>query len=175
MQSLRIVIAGPFDAGKTTFIKAISEITVLSTERQVSDPSGHGGAETTVAMDFGRVTVSDDVVLYLFGTPGHERFSFMWDALSEGMLGFVVLFDGSSQTSVTETQSMLEYFSGMPDVHFVVAANRVRPDDADRLEQLRKDLDLDVSVPLIVVDARDRESAKAVIVRLLEDILSHLA
>jgi signal recognition particle receptor subunit beta len=175
MQSLRIVIAGPFDAGKTTFIKAISEITVLSTERQVSDPSGHSGAETTVAMDFGRVTVSDDVVLYLFGTPGHERFSFMWDALSEGMLGFVVLFDGSSQSSVSETRSMLEYFSGMLDAHFVVAANRVKPEDTDKLEQLRRDLELDDSVPLIAVDSRDRESAKAVIVRLLEDILSHLA
>jgi signal recognition particle receptor subunit beta len=115
------------------------------------------------------------VVLYLFGTPGHERFSFMWDALSEGMLGFVVLFDGSSQSSVSETRSMLEYFSGMLDAHFVVAANRVKPEDTDKLEQLRRDLELDDSVPLIAVDSRDRESAKAVIVRLLEDILSHLA
>ena len=86
MQSVKIVITGPFNAGKTSLIKAVSEITVLSTERQVSDSSGEGDGETTVAMDFGRITVSDDVVLYLFGTPGQARFSFMWETLSEGML-----------------------------------------------------------------------------------------
>jgi len=86
MQSVKIVVTGPFNAGKTTFIKAVSEITVLSTEREVSDVSGEGTGETTVAMDFGRITVSDDVVLYLFGTPGQSRFSFMWETLSEGCL-----------------------------------------------------------------------------------------
>ncbi len=77
MQSVKIVITGPFNAGKTTFIKAVSEITVLSTERRVTEGTELGAGETTVAMDFGRITVSDDVVLYLFGTPGQERFSFM--------------------------------------------------------------------------------------------------
>ena len=175
MQSVKIVIAGPFDAGKTTFIKSISEITVLSTERQVSDPSGRGGSETTVAMDFGRVTISDDIVLYLFGTPGQERFSFMWDTLSEGMLGFVVLFDGSSNTSVTEAQSMLEYFGRMAEVSYVVAANRVSPDDTDRLGHLRADLALDAAVPLLAVDSRDRGSVKAVILTLLNEILASLS
>ncbi len=100
MQSVKVVVTGPFNAGKTTFIKAVSEITVLSTERQVSDASQEGVGETTVAMDFGRITVSDDVVLYLFGTPGQERFSFMWETLSEGMLGFVLLVDADEPESV---------------------------------------------------------------------------
>ena len=102
MQSVKVVVTGPFNAGKTTFIKAVSEITVLSTERQVSDASGEGKGETTVAMDFGRITISDDVVLYLFGTPGQQRFSFMWETLSEGMLGFVVLVDALADDSITE-------------------------------------------------------------------------
>ena len=171
---MKIVIAGPFDAGKTTFIKSISEITVLSTERQVSDPSGRAGSETTVAMDFGRVTISDDIVLYLFGTPGQERFSFMWDTLSEGMLGFIVLIDGSSNASVTEAQSMLEYFGQMAEVNYVVAANRVSPDDTEKLDRLRADLSLDEAVPLLATDARDRASVKAVILALLNDILANL-
>ena len=87
MQSVKVVVTGPFNAGKTTFIKSVSEITVLSTERQVSETSGDGGGETTVAMDFGRITVSDDVVLYLFGTPGQARFSFMWKPSQKGCSG----------------------------------------------------------------------------------------
>src|SRR5512136_2326120 len=109
MQSVKVVVTGPFNAGKTTFIKAVSEITVLSTERQVSDVSGEGSGETTVAMDFGRITVSDDVVLYLFGTPGQSRFSFMWDTLSEGMLGFVVLLDGTNRESISDARAMIQY------------------------------------------------------------------
>src|SRR5512132_1646072 len=110
MQSVKVVVTGPFNAGKTTSIKAVSEITVLSTERQISDVSGEGSGETTVAMDFGRITISDDVVLYLFGTPGQQRFSFMWETLSEGMLGFVLLVDALSSDSVTEAVAMIDFF-----------------------------------------------------------------
>ncbi|MDP2233012.1 MAG: ATP/GTP-binding protein, partial [Actinomycetota bacterium] len=111
MQSVKVVVTGPFNAGKTTFIKAVSEITVLSTERQVSDASGEGGGETTVAMDFGRITVSDNVVLYLFGTPGQERFSFMWETLSEGMLGFVLLVDAQAPDTIEDARSMIRFFT----------------------------------------------------------------
>src|SRR5512139_4162430 len=125
MQSVKVVITGPFNAGKTTFIKAVSEITVLSTEREVSDISGEGGGETTVAMDFGRITVTDDVVLYLFGTPGQSRFSFMWETLSEGMLGFVLLVDASDRGMVADAKEMIEFFTERSDVPFVVAVNKV--------------------------------------------------
>jgi small GTP-binding protein len=175
MQSVKVVVTGPFNAGKTTFIKAVSEITVLSTERQVSDASGEGRGETTVAMDFGRITVSDDVVLYLFGTPGQQRFSFMWETLSEGMLGFVLLVDSTSSESVKEAVEMIGFFTGMSDVPFVVAANKVAADDTETLESVRARLGLSPEVPLLPVDARDRESVKGVLLGLLYRILDSMS
>jgi signal recognition particle receptor subunit beta len=170
MQSVKVVVTGPFNAGKTTFIKSVSEITVLSTERRVSDASGEGAGETTVAMDFGRITISDDVVLYLFGTPGQQRFSFMWETLSEGMLGFVVLVDALEEDSIKEA-----VFTGMSDVPFVVAANKVVPEDVETLSTLRTRLSLDESVALLPCDARDRESVKSVLLGLLYRILDSMA
>jgi small GTP-binding protein len=175
MQSVKVVVTGPFNAGKTTFIKAVSEITVLSTERQVSDASGAGHGETTVAMDFGRITVSDDVVLYLFGTPGQQRFSFMWETLSEGMLGFVLLVDSTSEDSIKEAVEMIGFFTGMSDVPFVVAANKVAADDTDKLASVRTRLGLSSDVPLLPVDARDRESVKGVLLGLLYRILDSMS
>ncbi len=175
MQSVKVVVTGPFNAGKTTFIKAVSEITVLSTERQITDVSGEGRGETTVAMDFGRITISDDVVLYLFGTPGQQRFSFMWETLSEGMLGFVVLVDALADASITEAVSMIEFFTGMSDVPFVVAANKVAADDVATLSSLRSRLGLSEDVPLLAVNARDRESVKGVLLGLLYQILDSMS
>ncbi|MHB1451901.1 MAG: GTP-binding protein [Coriobacteriia bacterium] len=174
MQSVKVVVTGPFNAGKTTFIKAVSEITVLSTERQISDTSGEGSGETTVAMDFGRITVSDDVVLYLFGTPGQERFSFMWETLSEGMLGFVLLVDAEDEESFEGAKSMIAFFRNMSDVPFVVAANKVPATDIKRLRQVRSAIALDDTVPLLPVDARDKESVKAVLLGLLYRILDSM-
>lgn len=175
MQSVKVVVTGPFNAGKTTFIKSVSEITVLSTERQVSDISGEGGGETTVAMDFGRITISDDVVLYLFGTPGQERFSFMWETLSEGMLGFVLLVDGLSPESISDARSMIEFFTSMSDVPFVVAANKISGDDVASLARIRSELDLPSEVPLLPCDARSKESVKAVLLGLLYRILESMS
>lgn len=171
MQSVKVVVTGPFNAGKTTFIKSVSEITVLSTERQISDVSGEGGGETTVAMDFGRITISDDVVLYLFGTPGQARFSFMWETLSEGMLGFVLIVDATDPQNVMDAKEMIEFFTQMSDVPFVVAANKVEASDADALSRVRAQLALADAVPLFPVDARDKESVKAVLLGLLYEIL----
>lgn len=175
MQSVKVVVTGPFNAGKTTFIKSVSEITVLSTERQVSDVSGEGGGETTVAMDFGRITISDDVVLYLFGTPGQERFSFMWETLSEGMLGFVLLVDGLSPESVADARSMIEFFTNMSDVPFVVAANKIASEDAASLARIRAELGLPADVPLLPCDARSKESVKSVLLGLLYRILESMS
>lgn len=174
MQSVKVVVTGPFNAGKTTFIKAVSEITVLSTERQVSDVSGEGSGETTVAMDFGRITVSDEVVLYLFGTPGQERFSFMWETLSEGMLGFVLLVDVTDESTYEDARGMISFFRDMSDVPFVVAANKVAADDTDTIRQLRERLALDDAIPLLPVDARDKDSVKAALLGLLYEILESM-
>ena len=174
MQSVKVVVTGPFNAGKTTFIKSVSEITVLSTERQISDVAGEGSGETTVAMDFGRITVSDDVVLYLFGTPGQSRFSFMWETLSEGMLGFVLLVDATERATFADAKEMIGFFSEMSDVPFVVAANKVEADDVDTIRTIRTDLELADSVPLLPVDARNKESVKAVLLGLLYEILESM-
>lgn len=175
MQSVKVVVTGPFNAGKTTFIKAVSEITVLSTERQVSAASGEGSGETTVAMDFGRITISDDVVLYLFGTPGQQRFSFMWETLSEGMLGFVLLVDAEDKDSYEDAKSMIEFFRNMSDVPFVVAANKVPPTDMKTLRAVRTAIGLADEIPLLPVDARDKESVKAVLLGLLYRILDSMS
>jgi uncharacterized protein len=174
MQSVKVVVTGPFNAGKTTFIKAVSEITVLSTERQVSSTSGEGDGETTVAMDFGRITVSDDVVLYLFGTPGQERFSFMWETLSEGMLGFVLLVDADEPPTFGDARQMIDFFTEMSDVPFVVAANKVAADDEEKLRAVRVELGLADDVALLPVDSRDRDSVKSVLLGLLYEILKSM-
>lgn len=170
MQSVKIVVTGPFNAGKTTFIKSVSEITVLSTEREVSDETPGAGGETTVAMDFGRITVADDVVLYLFGTPGQERFSFMWETLSEGMLGFILLVDATDTSSMDDAAAIVSFFRAMSSVPFVIAANRVDSQNG-ALESLRERLGLESSVEVLAVDARDRESVKNVLLALLHRIL----
>ncbi len=174
MQSVKVVVTGPFNAGKTTFIKAVSEITVLSTERQISDTSTEGSGETTVAMDFGRITVSTMSSLYLFGTPGQSRFSFMWETLSEGMLGFVLIVDAMEPQTLEDARGMIEFFTEMSDVPFVVAANKVAAEDVAQLQQVRADLALDPSVPLLSVDARDRDSVKSVLLGLLYEILESM-
>jgi hypothetical protein len=174
MQSVKVIVTGPFNAGKTTFIKAVSEIMVLSTERQISDASGEGGGETTVAMDFGRITISDDVVLYLFGTPGQQRFSFMWETLSEGMLGFVLIVDAEDEGSFEDAKAMISFFKEMSDVPFVVAANKVPPTDVKTLRRVRSAIALEDTVPLLPVDAREKESVKAVLLGLLYRILDSM-
>lgn len=171
MQSVKVVITGPFNAGKTTFIKTISEIAVLSTERQVSDSAPEAGDETTVAMDFGRITVSDDVVLYLFGTPGQERFSFMWETLSEGMLGFVVLVDALAPEAFEDAKNILKFFQSLSDVPYVVAANRADDTQEDLLSDIRTQLELPTSVRLVACNALDRESVKHSLLTLLYTIV----
>ena len=113
--AVKIVVTGPFGAGKTTLIRTISEITVLSTERELSsaDEIRADKAQTTVAMDFGRIGIDSDLVLYLFGTPGQDRFEFMWEVLGEGMLGYVLMVDASRPESVAEATTILAAFRRM--------------------------------------------------------------
>ena len=107
MQTVKIVVTGPFNAGKTEFIQSVSEIDVVSTERKISSKKEKVKEATTVAMDFGRITVDEDLVLYLFGTPGQKRFDFMWEILSEGMLGFIVIVDSNRPETFREARTIL--------------------------------------------------------------------
>ena len=170
----KIVVTGPFAAGKTTLIRTISEITVLSTEKDITDDTRSRKAETTVAMDFGRITIDRDLVLYLFGTPGQERFDFMWEILGEGMLGYVLMLDSTRGDSAEEARTILEAFRRMARVPFVVALNRAEGLDPAEEARVRDVLDIDPDVPVVPCDATDRESVKAVLLALLYAVLDSL-
>ena len=109
-QAVKMVVTGPFSSGKTQFIQTISEIEVVATERKITSDVEKIKNATTVAMDFGRITVDEELVLYLFGTPGQKRFDFMWEILSEGMLGFVVMVDSTRPETFREAISILKTF-----------------------------------------------------------------
>jgi small GTP-binding protein len=171
MQTVKMVVTGPFSAGKTEFIQAISEIDVVATERKISRAEERVKDQTTVAMDFGRITVDDDLVLYLFGTPGQRRFDFMWEILSEGMLGFIVLLDSVRPETFREARSILDTFRSYAPVPYVVAANKQDLDDAWQPEDLRIALRIPGDVKVLPCVATDRETVKNVLLELLYSIL----
>ncbi len=175
MQTVKMVVTGPFSAGKTEFIRSVSEIDVVSTERKISGVQEKAVKEsTTVAMDFGRITVDDDLVLYLFGTPGQRRFDFMWEILSEGMLGFVVMVDSTRPETFREARSILETFRAYAPTPYVVAANKQDKQDAWDIDDMRHALRLDSKVKLIACIATDRDSVKAILLELLYSILNEM-
>lgn len=167
---LKIVIVGGFGVGKTTMVRSVSEIRPLDTEATmtqsgygVDDPSAvPGKTTTTVAFDFGRITIDDEHVLYLFGAPGQERFWFLWDRLFAGALGAIVLVDQRRIEDSWYAIDRLEH-QGTP---FIVATNNFGPGADQRA--VRDALDLDPLVPLVDCDARDRESCKQVLITLVE-------
>lgn len=174
MQTVKIVVTGPFSAGKTEFIRTISEIDVVSTERRISSEAEKIKESTTVAMDFGRITVDEDLVLYLFGTPGQRRFDFMWEILSEGMLGFVVVVDSTRPETFREARSILDTFRGYATTPYVVAANKQDCEDAWEPDDLRIALKVDGNIKLLPCVATNKESVKAALLELLYSILERM-
>ena len=174
MQTVKMVITGPFSAGKTEFIQSVSEIDVVSTERKISSDAERVKEDTTVAMDFGRITVDDDLVLYLFGTPGQRRFDFMWEILSEGMLGFVVMVDSVRPETFREARHILEVFKAYAETPYVVAANKQDLPDAWTPGDVRIALKIDKNVKVLGCVARDKEAVKEVLLELLYSILENM-
>jgi uncharacterized protein len=171
MQTLKIVVTGPFSSGKTEFIGAISEIDVVSTERRISSESERIKNQTTVAMDFGRITIDEELILYLFGTPGQKRFNFMWEILSEGMLGFVVMVDSTRPETFREARRILDTFRSYAAVPYIVAANKQDLEDAWSPEDLRIVLRVESAIKVVPCVASDKESVKQVLLELLYSIL----
>lgn len=175
-EALKILIAGGFGAGKTTLVGAVSEIRPLRTEEHLTAAGARvddlGGIEaktsTTVAMDFGRITFPDGIALYLFGTPGQERFWFMWDELAYGAIGAVVLAD---TRRLTASFAAIDYFE-QRNTPFVVAVNCFDGASEHEVQEIREALDVDAAVPIILCDVRERESAKQVLVTLVAHALS---
>ena len=174
VQTVKIIITGPFSSGKTEFIQTVSEIDVVSTERKISSESERIKSRTTVAMDFGRITVDDELVLYLFGTPGQKRFDFMWEILSEGMLGFVVLIDSVRPETFREARTILDTFRAYAPTPYVVAANKQDLEDAWDVDDLRIALRVDPKIKLLPCTATDRESVRNVLLELLYSILEEM-
>lgn len=174
MQTVKMVVTGPFNSGKSEFIRSISEIDVVSTEKKITSVVEKIKEATTVAMDFGRITIDNELILYLFGTPGQKRFDFMWEILSEGMLGFVVLVDSSRPETFREARSILETFRAYAPTPYVVAANKQDLNDAWELDDMRIALRLDPKVKLIPCVATQKETVKSVLLELLYGILSEM-
>lgn len=172
---VKIVVSGGFGVGKTTTVHALSEIEPLRTEADMTTMSvgldiaaeGSGKTTTTVAMDFGRVTLDESIVLYMFGTPGQDRFGFMWNDLCDGALGGIVLVDPDR---MDDCYTALDYFEniGLP---YIVAVNYFNQDNKMTLEEIREVTDIDPNVPVLSIDARSRDQVKRAVLGLLTLIL----
>ncbi len=177
IKKIKVVIAGPFAAGKTQFINTVSEIKTVKTERRTQHLGENQVKDyTTVAMDFGKIRIDDEHELYIFGTPGQFRFDFMWEILGEGALGIIILVDSTDPTTFHEARKIINFFQSRFPVPMVVGANKQDLPNAWSPEDVRIALDIDEEegIPVIPVSAIDKESVKNALLTLFEIIRVNL-
>ncbi len=173
LRKIKIVIAGPFAAGKTQFINTVSEIKTVATERRTSTASEKNVKDyTTVAMDFGKIKIDDQNELYLFGTPGQSRFDFMWEILGEGALGIIVLVDSTDPKTFHEARKIINFFQSRFPVPIVVGANKQDMPNAWTPEDVKFALDIteEEEIPVVPLSAKDKEQVKKTLLTLLDII-----
>lgn len=169
-QIVKLVITGPVNAGKTTLVQHLSDAQVTATDVTATDQVAELKALTTVGLDFGILHVDDALELHLFGTPGQSRFNFMWDILSRGAIGAIFLVDSTSEESIREMKKMYNYYQEKVGLPVVVGATKQDLEDAKSLDELADVLELG-DVPILPLDARDKEQNKAIVLTLLENAL----
>ena len=169
MSNYKIVVTGPFNSGKTEFVKTISDIEVVSTERKITTEDRGIKAETTVAMDYGRTKLDDDT-LYLYGTPGQTRFNFMWEILASEMNAFIVLVDATDKPSFPEAAELIEQFSSLVNVPHLIVANKTDLDGAVNLSEVRRGTKAGSDVTVMPCVALQKTSVRQVIKQMVEVI-----
>ena len=172
---LKIVIAGPYGAGKTTFVKTISEVLPIETDVPLTKNELDGKRSTTVAFDYGRMKIREDLVVHLFGVPGQERFSFMWKIIARGMHGYLFIIDSSSEERVREAMNMYSFFrENFPNTPHIIAANKQDLPNAVDIPIIKSILKVPYEVKVMPLIATNRRSALLVLVALLEEIRNTL-
>lgn len=169
-----MVVTGPFNAGKTEFIRTVSEIEVVSTEQNITSDAERVKSTTTVALDFGRLTIDKSLILHLYGTPGQRRFEFMWDILAEGMLGYVLMVDSTKPETFREARYILDAFNDHSDSPYVVAVNKQDLENAWDVEDIRHALRLKDSIPVLPCIATDMKPVKTILLSLLDIIRARI-
>ena len=171
-QELKIVFTGPMGAGKTTAITAVSDVAPVSTEMRNHDQESFAKEATTVALDLGQIGLDDGTVVRLYGTPGQERFSFMWEIIGRGSMGVILLIDGSNVNALPDLRTYATVFRRIaPDQPFIVGVGRTGPDDVELLDACAQALEsLQLSAPIFSVDVRKRED----VLLLIETLLASL-
>ncbi|MCX7738511.1 MAG: ATP/GTP-binding protein [Hydrogenothermaceae bacterium] len=174
-KKIKIVISGPYAAGKTQFINTISEIETVKTEVKTTRSGEKEKKDyTTVAMDFGRIKIDDEHTLYLFGTPGQSRFDFMWDILGKGMVGLVVLVDSTDPATFHEARRIINYFESRYPAPFVVGCNKQDLKGAWSPDDIRTALDLGEEIKVLPLVSVDKQSVKNVLLVLLDEIAKYI-
>ncbi len=172
MKHYKVVVTGPFAAGKTTFIKTVTEIAPIQTEaKTTNNEESQIKDSTTVAMDFGRIAIDEENVLHIFGTPGQFRFNYMWSILSKDAIGIILIVDSGERDQFEDAKDMLNFFRVKTDVPIVVVLNHFKEKSHTTEEELRTFMNIPQKILVIDCDATGRESVKNVLITLLNLII----